>query len=75
MQAAVGDEIIIAGHVIGEPKRVGLIVEVRSDDGGPPYRVRWDESGRTTLLFPGPDASIKHLEGAERSAAAGESAS
>ncbi len=61
MHASVGDEIIIAGHVVGEAKRVGLIVEVRGDDGSPPYRVRWDDSGRTTLLFPGYDAAIKPL--------------
>ena len=61
MQASVGDEIIITGHVVGEPRRVGRIVEVRGDDGGPPYRVQWDDSGRTTLLYPGYDSSIKHF--------------
>lgn len=71
MQAQVGDEIVIAGHVVGEPKRVGLIVEVRSADGGPPYRIRWDDSGRTTLLFPGDDATIKHLATSEHGVPAG----
>lgn len=61
MHAHVGDEIVIAGHEIGQAKRVGEIVEVRRSDGGPPYGVRWDDTGRTTLLFPGNDSTIKHL--------------
>ena len=65
MRANIGDEIIIAGHVVGEAKRVGKIVEVRGDDGSPPYRVLWDDSGRTTLLFPGYDSTIKHLDASE----------
>ena len=65
MHASVGDEIVIAGHVVGEAKRVGQIVEVRGTDGEPPYRVRWQDSGRTTLLYPGYDASIKHVAAQE----------
>lgn len=65
MHAHVGDELVIVGHRVGEPKRVGQILEVRGDDGGPPYLVNWDDSGRRTLLFPGPDCSIKHLGDAE----------
>ena len=65
MQASVGDEIIITGHVVGEARRVGQIVEVRGADGGPPYRVRWDDSGRTTLLYPGSDSTIKHIAATE----------
>lgn len=58
----VGDELIIDGHRIGEPARRGEVIEVRRTDGGPPYRVRWDDSGRETLLFPGPDCRVKHLD-------------
>lgn len=61
MKAAVGDEIIITGHVVGESRRVGQVVEVRGTDGAPPYLVCWDDSGRTTLLYPGYDATIKPL--------------
>lgn len=66
MQARVGDELVISGHYLGEPPRLGRITEVRGNDGSPPYRVLWDESARTTLLFPGPDCSIKHLTDARR---------
>ena len=66
MQAHPGDRLVISGHRIGEPRRTGRVTEVRGPDGGPPYRVEWDDSGRTTLLFPGPDCSIEpsgeHIE-------------
>jgi len=65
MKAQAGDELVITGHFVGEPPRIGRITEVRGEDGGPPYRVRWDNSGHTTLLFPGPDCSIKHLENSD----------
>jgi hypothetical protein len=39
------------------------VEEVRGDDGDPPYLVRWDDTGRTTLLFPGSDCRIHHLAG------------
>lgn len=61
MIAAVGDHMVIGGHRVGQPLRRGEIVEVRGADGAPPYLVRWDDSGRTTLLFPGPDCTIEHL--------------
>ena len=67
MKAAVGDEITISGHRVGESTRVGKIVEVRGSDGGPPYRVVWDDDGHTSLFFPGPDASVKHLKEGARS--------
>lgn len=60
MHAQVGDGLVIKGHQVGESRRTGEIVEIRGDDGGPPYLVRWDDSGRTTLLFPGSDCEIHH---------------
>ncbi len=61
MHASVGDELIIEGHKVGEHVRTGEILEVRGDEGSPPYLVRWDDSGRSTLLFPGSDCIVKHL--------------
>lgn len=61
MQARVGDRIVIRGHRVGEPIRDGEILEVRGPDGGPPYIVRWEDSGHETLFFPGSDALIEHL--------------
>jgi hypothetical protein len=62
MQAHPGDRIIIHGHHIGQPDRDAEILEVRGADGGPPYRVRWSDTGHETLFFPGPDATIQHFE-------------
>ena len=65
MHASVGDRIVIHGHHGGEPDRDGEVLEVRGHDGGPPYEVRWGDSGHTSLFFPGSDASVQHFEHAE----------
>lgn len=62
MKAHPGDEIVVHGHIVGEHERKGEILEVRGDDGGPPYLVRWDENGHESLFFPGSDAFVRHLE-------------
>lgn len=62
MKAAVGDVLVIDGHHVGERTRRGEVVEVRGADGAPPYIVRWDDSERTTLLFPGPDCIVHHRD-------------
>jgi hypothetical protein len=61
MQAKPGDRIIIRGHHRGEPDRDGEILEVRGADGGPPYLVRWGDSGHTALFFPGSDAVLQEF--------------
>jgi hypothetical protein len=65
MHARSGDQIIIRGHRGGEPDRDGRIVEVHGSDGGPPYVVRWSDSGHETLVFPGSDAVVQHLTAGE----------
>lgn len=62
MYANVGDRIMIKGHRVGEPERDGEILEVRGADGGPPYLVRWADSGHEALFFPGSDAALEHYE-------------
>jgi Domain of unknown function (DUF1918) len=37
--------------------RSGVVVEVRGDDGQPPYVVQWDD-GHEGLCYPGPDAHV-----------------
>ncbi|MEL6890205.1 MAG: DUF1918 domain-containing protein [Actinomycetota bacterium] len=59
MKASVGDRVIVAGRHLGERRRTGRIVEVRGVDGAPPYRVEWDEDGRTTLYFPSYDCRVE----------------
>jgi hypothetical protein len=60
LRASAGDRIVIRGHHLGEPDRDGEILEVLGEDGRPPYRVRWSETGRVALLFPGADAAVEH---------------
>jgi len=59
MDAKAGDRIVIKGHRIGEPDRDCEVIEVHGPDGGPPYLVRWGNSGHDTLFFPGSDATVK----------------
>lgn len=62
MFASVGDRLVIHSGRVDGPDRDAEIVEVRHDDGTPPYVVRWSDSGRETLIFPGPDASVQHFD-------------
>jgi hypothetical protein len=58
MHARVGDRIVVAGATVGAPARDGEIVEVHGREGEPPYLVRWSDTGRESLFFPGPDSHI-----------------
>lgn len=62
MQAHAGDRIVVKGHHVGEPDRDCEVLEVRGADGGPPYLVRWGDSGHESLFFPGPDAEVRGYE-------------
>jgi Domain of unknown function (DUF1918) len=60
MNAHTGDRIVVDGTHLGDPRRVGVITAaVGHEDGTPPYRVRWLDDGRTTLIFPGSEAHIE----------------
>ena len=74
MGAAVGDEITVDTDTIGQVRRRGEVREVLTT-AGEHYLVRWDD-GRESLLFPGPDARIRHVgdhAGAERPTSAADS--
>jgi hypothetical protein len=60
MQATVGDRIIVHSTHVDEAVRDGEVLEVRGPDGGPPFLVRWSDTGHEALVFPGPDAEIRH---------------
>jgi hypothetical protein len=57
--ASVGDRIVIRGHHAGEPTRECEAISVLSADGGPPFLVRWSDTGRESLFTPDPDAIIE----------------
>jgi Domain of unknown function (DUF1918) len=58
MKANVGDWLVIKGGTIDQPSQRGLITEIHSPDGAPPYVVRWLETGHQATVFPGPDAVV-----------------
>ncbi|NUW45911.1 DUF1918 domain-containing protein [Nonomuraea rhodomycinica] len=58
MRAAVGDRLVVENTYGGEPRKIGVIVELRNLDGSPPYVVRWVDAEHETLVFPGPDAHV-----------------
>ncbi len=60
MRAAIGDRLVVRPHHVGEHERWALILDVQGDDGGPPYKVKWDD-GTEGLLWPGVDAVVEHL--------------
>jgi len=64
MLAAVGDLLVIMNLHLGEPIRHEEIIEVHGPQGGPPFLVRWSDTGHESLVFPGPDARVQHLNGA-----------
>lgn len=65
MYAAVGDRLVVRSLHVDGPVRDGEILEVKHEDGSPPYLVRWSDSGHEALVFPGPDAFVEHFEHAE----------
>ncbi|MEU5030219.1 DUF1918 domain-containing protein [Streptomyces milbemycinicus] len=62
MRAHIGDQFVIESPATGAARRDGEIVGLHHADGTPPYDVRWSDTDEVTLVFPGPDAHIHHLE-------------
>jgi hypothetical protein len=61
LRAVPGDRLVIRGHHLGEPDRDAEIIEALGEGGTAPFRVRWSDSGRESLLFPGGDAVVDHI--------------
>jgi hypothetical protein len=57
MQAKVGDRLLVESSKVDTPRREGEVMEVRGEDGGPPFVVKWSD-GHEGLVFPGPDAHV-----------------
>lgn len=70
MKAEVGDWVVVEGVTLGVPTRRGQVVELRHPDGSPPYVVHWLDTGKQTLVFPGPDAHVVTAEEEARRVAA-----
>lgn len=61
LRAQVGDRLVIRAHHSGEAEHDGEILEVLGAEGAPPYRVRWEEDGHVSRIYPGTDAYVLHL--------------
>jgi len=59
MKAEVGDRLIMESIHVGEPRRVGVVLELRHPDGTPRFLVRWLDNGHEALVFPGPESRIE----------------
>jgi hypothetical protein len=57
MHAQVGDNLVAESNKVDSPRRQGEIIEVRGEDGAPPYLVRWSD-GHEGLVYPGSDAHV-----------------
>ncbi|MGW0607700.1 DUF1918 domain-containing protein [Streptomyces sp. NPDC002640] len=68
MRAHLGDQLVVDSPATGATRRDGEIIGLHHEDGTPPYDVRWSDTDEVTLVFPGPDAHIRHLEHGPRSA-------
>lgn len=58
MRAHPGDHLLIEGTKVGAHRRDGRILECQGTEGGPPFRVHWNDTGQESLVYPGPDAHI-----------------
>ncbi|MEV5572838.1 DUF1918 domain-containing protein [Spirillospora sp. NPDC052269] len=59
MKAMVGDRLHIHRNAVGVTDTEAEIIEVRGDDGAPPYVCRFPD-GHVATVFPGPDAVVEH---------------
>jgi len=58
MRAHVGDRLVVEGRTVSDHRHEAEVLEVRGEDGGPPYVVRWD-NGHEGFVYPGPDAHVE----------------
>ncbi len=60
MKAQVGDWLIVESPTTGAARREGQVVALHHPDGSPPWDVRWTDTDRVSLVYPGPDAHVRH---------------
>jgi REP element-mobilizing transposase RayT len=58
VRAKVGDVVAIHAHHLGEPERLGEILEVLGQPDHIHFRVRWDDE-RESVFYPGNDATVR----------------
>lgn len=60
MKANVGDCLVAEGPSVGHGRRECVVLSVRHPDGTPPFEVKWTDTGKISVLFPGPDMHLRH---------------
>lgn len=65
LHAQPGDRLVVRAHHQGQAPRDAEVLEVLGEDGGPPFRVRWDD-GSEAEIFPGSDVFIEHIDRAAK---------
>ena len=58
MKAKVGDFLVVKGTTTERHDQHAEIIEVRSQDGSPPYVVRWLVTDHEATVYPGSDAVV-----------------
>lgn len=53
-----GDIVAVTPHHVGQPERIGEILEVLGDAGHPHFRVRWEDD-RETIFYPSNDSVVR----------------
>jgi Domain of unknown function (DUF1918) len=56
-----GDRLVIRARSLGQPNRDAEILEALGEGDAPPFRVRWQDDGHISEIFPGSDAYVEHL--------------
>ena len=58
MRAHPGDWPVVETSTVGRHSMRGQIEEVSGPTGEPPFRIRWTDDDRVSIVFPGPDARV-----------------
>ena len=58
MRAQIGDWLMVKGRTDSSAARRAMVLEAHGPNGSAPFLVRWIDSGREALVFPGPDAVV-----------------
>jgi hypothetical protein len=59
MKAQIGERLLFHGKKVGSADHTAEVIQVRGDDGSPPYLVRFG-NGQERLIFPGTDCQVLH---------------
>ncbi len=59
MKAQIGERLLFHGKKVGSVDQTAEVLEVRGNDGAPPYLLRFGD-GHERLIFPGTDCQVLH---------------